>query len=413
LHQISGDEPNLAIVSLDPGVPNATKVRVGVRNFGAHPQLCELKIDLGGKEVASQTLMLAPHEQVTAPYAPLLAGGIVHAQIASSDAIVADNDRYVLATADVPQRALIVSPDPAVRDDFARVLLAVNPNFRIETVDPASYHPANDGSDHAALAIVHDSEVTVHADSTLLVFPPVTASKLVPGLTINGTASGVKLLGASQSGGNGLPIAAARILAMPEWMEVTTSAMLPGNGRMPVAAIGQGASGSVGVIAFDVRNRMLLDPDHLDALVGTVGLIKRLVLPSDIQIVPTGSYVNLPAAGPAKITSPDGAVQTASPDRWGRVILRPLMAGRYTVATGKGTVQVFANYYDAIESDTVIAQSSSKRTPDRQLSSIPPAPREPQIQPMLIVLALLAMLALLAESTVLARRAGRWGMRHV
>ena len=412
-HQVSSGDANLAIVSLDPGVPKTSKMHVGVRNFGAHPQLCELKIDLGGNQVAAQTLMLAPREQVTAPYDPLPAGGIVHAHIASPDAIAADNDRYVLAAADVPLHALIVSPDPAVRDDLARVLLAVNPNFRIEAIDPASYHPANNDSDQYALAIVHDSDAAVHANSTLLVFPPAGTSKLVPGLIVDGTASGAELHGASQIGGNGLPIGATRILTMPEWMEVTSSATLPGKGRMPVAAIGQGVSGSLGVIAFDVRDRMLLDPDHLDALVGTVDLIKRLVVPANIQVVATGTYVNLPASGPATITSPDGSVQTVTPDKAGRIALRPLMAGRYTVNNGKSSVQVFANYYDAIESDTAVMQATSAKSPEREISTIPLVPREPQVQPMMIVLALLAMLALLAESAMLARRAGRWGMRHV
>jgi hypothetical protein len=158
---------------------------------------------------------------------------------------------------------------------------------------------------------------------------------------------------------------------------------------------------------------MLLDPDHLDALVGTVDLIKRLVIPAEIQIVATGTYVNLPASGPAKITSPDGSVQTVTPDKWGRIALRPLMAGRYKVDTAKNSVQVFANYYDAIESDTAVTRAASAKSSEREMPSIPLVPREPQIQSMLIVLALLAMLALLAESAMLARRAGRWGMRHV
>src|SRR5262249_14320437 len=101
------------------------------------------------------------------------------------------------------------------------------------------------------------------------------------------------------------------------------------------------------------------------------------------------------------------------PDRWGRVVLRPLLAGLYTVATGRGTGQGFANYYDAIESGTVVTQSSVTRAAEREVSRIPPAPRERPSQPMLILLGLLAMLALLAESAMLARRAARWGLGHV
>jgi hypothetical protein len=414
-HRIPGEDNNLAIVSLDPGVPMTTKGRIAVRNFSAHPQLCEVIVELGSHEVMHRSLMLAPREQVSERFDPLPAAGLVHAHIASPDAIAADNDRYALVTADVPVRGLIISPDPAVRDDLARVLLAVNPNFRIEAVDPAKYKPAaGDSSDRIALAVIHDSAPAgVSADSTLFVFPPDGASPLVPGLNVTSTASAAELRGASQAITDSIPIGSTRVLSVPEWMEVTSSATVAGHGREAVAAIGQGASGRVGVIAFDVRGRTLLDPDHLDALVDVVELIKRLTAPSDIQIVATGSYVNFPASGPAKITSPAGIALTVAPDKWGRVALRPLMAGRYVVETGGKSIEVYANYYDAGESDLAAAQGASSQSSETQLPSLPLAPREPQIQPMLLALALLALMALLVESAILARRASQWGMRHV
>ena len=138
-HLVGSGDSNLAIVSLDPGMPGSTRGRAVIRNFSARPRLCELAIDLGDSEELHQTLMLAPREQVVVPFGPLKTGGVLHARILTPDAIDADNDRYAYAPSDRAAQVLVLSPDAAVRDDIARVLLAVNANFQIETADPARY----------------------------------------------------------------------------------------------------------------------------------------------------------------------------------------------------------------------------------------------------------------------------------
>ena len=110
-----------------------------IRNFSARPHPAELAIDLGDTEQFHQTMMLAPREQIVVPFGPLEAGGLLHARILTADAIDADNSRYAYAPSDLAARVLVLSPDAAVRDDIARVLLAVNTNFQIETADPAKY----------------------------------------------------------------------------------------------------------------------------------------------------------------------------------------------------------------------------------------------------------------------------------
>jgi Ca-activated chloride channel homolog len=412
-HRMTGSDDNLAIVSLDPGVPLVTDAHLSVRNFSLRPRTCEVVIDLGNNEIFRRALVLAPREQVAVAFGPLAAGGVLHAHILSPDALAADNSRYALATADVPVRALVISPDAAVRDDLARVLLAVNPNFRIEAVDPANYKTASDQSERFAIAIIHDAATSgVPANSTLLIFPPV-GSNLVPGLAVEATADASELRDTPHASADGVPMGATRVLKIPEWMEATSNAGVAGHGLLPVSAIGQTPGGRVGVIAFDVRGRLLLDPDHLDALLGTVDLVKQLIAPSTVQIVTTGTYVSLPAPAPAKITAPDGATETVKPDKWRRVALRPLMSGRYLVESGATTIQVLANYYDANESDLAAVQSASAESSEVHGPSIAAAPREPQVQPMLLMLVMLALAALLVESVFLARRASRWGLRHV
>ena len=58
------------------------------------------------------------------------------------------------------------------------------------------------------------------------------------------------------------------------------------------------------MIAFDVRDNLLLDPDRLDALVTGVNLIKRLAAPDNLQGLNTGSFVNVPVMHAASVTSP-------------------------------------------------------------------------------------------------------------
>ena len=173
-HQVGSDDSNLAIVSLDPGIPGSTRGRLVIRNFSARPHPAELAIDLGDNEQFHQTMMLAPREQMVAYFGPLKTGGLIHARILTSDAIDADNSRYAYAPSDLAARVLVLSPDAAVRDDIARVLLAVNANFQIETADPAKYvAPSGPDAMPFEIVVMHDCYVpAVKAATTLLIYPP-------------------------------------------------------------------------------------------------------------------------------------------------------------------------------------------------------------------------------------------------
>ncbi|HZC45932.1 MAG TPA: BatA domain-containing protein [Candidatus Acidoferrum sp.] len=424
-HLVGAGDANLAIVSLDPGIPGSTRGRAEIRNFSSKPHPAELAIDVDNSEAFHQTMMLAPREQVVASFGPLKTAGVIHARILTPDAIDADNSRYAYAPSDRPARVLVLSPDPAVRDDIARVLLAVNTNFQIEAADPARYAaPANvPGADAKPLDLVvmHDCYVpAVKAASTLLIYPPQAAknsqSTAAIGILVNGTlATADTRDGATgeSSGNESMALGATRVLAIPDWMDLLATATGPGRSSIPLAAIGHAASGPVGVLAFDVRNHLLLAPDHLDALVLTVDLVKQLTAPRDTLIVSTGADVSVPATARARVTQPDGSVRTVNADKWGRVRIRPLQAGRYTVESTSQTTQVLANYYDASESDLnakPLAQASAPTETTAAASNAPPAK---QVQPLVFILIALALIALLVESAMLIGHAGRWGMRHV
>jgi len=423
-HLVGSGDSNLAIVSLDPGIPRSTRGRAVIRNFSARPHSCELAIDLGNSEEFHQTLMLAPREQVVVPFGPIRTGGVLHARILTPDAIDADNDRYAYAPSDRPAQVLVLSPDAAVRDDIARVVLAVNANFQIETADPARYLADANASRPSAkpleLAVMHDCYVpAAGAASTLLIYPPQLANlpyAAAIGISVNGTLASADISSYAMGEAPGiesLTLGATRIVAIPEWMDLIATATGPAHSSIPLAAIGRAAGGPVGVLAFDVRDHLLLAPDHLDALVLTVDLIKQLTAARDILIVATGADVSVPATGTARVTQPDESVRTVTADKWGRVRIRPLQAGRYIVESGGETTQVFANYYDAAESDLGAKPQAEAKAPAEKAAAASNAQSAREVQPLVFILIALALLALTIESAMLIGHAGRWGMRHV
>ncbi len=417
-HQVGADDSNLAIVSLDPGVPGSTRGRVVIRNFSVRPHPAELAVDLGPTEQFHQTMMLAPREQVIASFGPLKSGGLLHAQILTPDAIDADNSRYALAPSDLPARVLVLSPDATVRDDLARVLLAVNPNFQIETADPARYvAPSGPNAKPFEMAVMHDCYLpAVKGASTLLIYPPRTANSGF-GISVNGSIPIADIRDDAKGDSRAfesLTLGATRIVAIPEWMDLLATASAPGHPSIPIAAAGRAAAGPVGVLAFDVRDHLLLAPDHLDALVLTVDLMKQLTAPRDILIVPTGADVSVPATGTARVTEPDATVRTVAADKFGRVRIQPMQAGRYTVESGGATTQVLANYYDAAESDLAPKKPQAEApAPAGRAAALANLQSARQVQPLLFILIALALLALTIESAILIGHAGRWGMRHV
>jgi len=145
----------------------------------------------------------------------------------------------------------------------------------------------------------------------------------------------------------------------------------------------------------------------------TVDLMKQLTAPRDILIVPTGADVSVPATGSARVTQPDATVRTVTADKWGRVRIRPLQAGRYTVESGGVTTQVLANYYDAAESDLATKPQAEAPAPVSKASALANVQSARQVQPLFFILIALALLALTIESAMLIGHAGRWGMRHV
>ncbi|HEX4210935.1 MAG TPA: VWA domain-containing protein [Candidatus Binataceae bacterium] len=414
-NQVGAAAANLAIVALDPGMPRTAQGRCLIRNFSSHSEPFELKIDADGHQVFHSTLIADPGGEMVVPFGPLTAGGLVHARIVTPDALAADNERFAIAPAIAVAHALVLSPEPSVRDDLARLVLAVNPNFIVSAGDPNQKATFN--RQKYALALFHDcSGADVDAAARLYIFP----EPPFPGTHDGGPAEVVRsvpLAEMEQTAGAG-PLSApvllgpARVVKLPGWMiPMAQGASAGDHALIPLAALGQQQTGTVGMLAFDVRDHLLLDPDRMDALVLTVDMVRRLVAPSNRQVASTGSYVEIPTTGEAaRLIAPDDAAQMIAPDQWGQVRFRPLRAGRYRLVDGQAETEVLANYYDASESDLENAAVPIANPP-----STPLAMRSGgfEVRPFTLPLLALALLALIGESLLLARRAQHWGMSRV
>ncbi|HYA36121.1 MAG TPA: hypothetical protein VEF03_10905, partial [Candidatus Binataceae bacterium] len=344
-------------------------------------------------------------------FGPLENGGLAHARIVTPDALDADNERYAVAPENRSAHAIVLSSDSKVRDDLSRVLLAVNPNFIVRAQDPGGFKPSDSANEHYTLAVMHDCYVPgLRADATLFVYPPAIATQHgspASGITISTKPS------ASRSGAVANPAAApARSYAIAGWMTPITAGAGADSIAPGLAAVGDSAMGPVGLIGFDVRDHFLLDPDRLDALVATVDVVRALTAAPELQIVSTGTYVSVPAAKGAKIQKPNGSTEHVTSDEFGRIRFRPLETGVYRIQTGDRVRLVYANYYDASESDL---SDSAGATQDlahaAHTKESEGAVR--QIKPLGFMLAVLALIALGLESAMLLRRAPRWGSDHV
>jgi hypothetical protein len=417
IHQIGEASDNVAIVTLDPGVPRSTPGHCVLRNFSNRPAQCELEVDNNGRQIVRSPLIIEPRAQAIITLRPLAEGGLLRARIITPDALAADNERYALAPSIAQAKVLVLSPDAEARDDLARIVLAINRNFVVTALDPALYPSSSAAAQQFALAVLHDcSDAKVNASARMFVFPEpqLPGSKRPPLLPVVGSVSVAELESRQDTGSLANPalLGPSRIISLPGWMDsLARGGLIGGHDSLPIAAVGHNHQGEIGVLTFDIRNHLLLDPDRLDALVLTVDTLKRVMAPQNIKVIATGTFVAIPTFSAASLIAPDGSTTALQPDQWGRVRFRPLQAGRYLVHAGGREVAVYANYYDTGESD--LASSPVVSELDHPAKTGVQGHIEKYPMPAGLVLIVAATLLLLAESGVIAQRAIRWGVRRV
>jgi hypothetical protein len=416
LHQVGKPMDNVAIAELDPGVPRSNGGHCVLRNFSDRPVECNLEIDINGRQLVRTSLFIEPRAQAIVSFKPLPQGGLLHARITSRDALLMDNERFAVAPSITQANVLVLSPDADVRDDLARVALAINPNFVVTALDPALYRSNSAANRRYALAILHDcSPAGVNAAARMFVFPEpaLNGSHHTSVVRVVGSVAAAELEARQDTGQLTTPtlLGPSRILSLPGWMDaLALGTPLNGYNSFPVAGVGRDREGKVGVLAFDIRDHLLLDPDRLDALILTIDTLKRVIAPENIKVVSTGSFVSVSTFAPATLISPDNLATRLQPDQWGRVRFRPLEAGHYAIQGPNGETEVYANYYDAAESDL----TSPARAADRKgWTQIARSHNETFPKSAGLMLIAVATSLVLAESVLIARRTVHWGIPHV
>ncbi|MBF6567899.1 MAG: VWA domain-containing protein [Candidatus Binataceae bacterium] len=411
LHLVGAPAENIAIVSLAPGTPGIRQGHCVVRSFAQHAVRAVLTIESDRGERLTAPIVIEPDEEAVVPFGPLAHGGLVHAQLtAPDDALAADNQRWAyVAPGDSKTRALVLSADAAVRDDLSRILLGINQNLTVAAFDPAQYRAS--ANDSYALVVMHNCYLPgLHAPAILLIFPPAPGEA---GITVRGTIAGVELHNQSRREAAAEPLSFAQVREValgPQDGILAQSVAAAGRPAIPLAAIGTYRDERVGLIAFDVRDRLLLNPDDLDALLLTVHLIKRLTAPQSLEVVATGAYVTIPTTGAVTVIDPNRHEEKLSADRSGHAGFTALSAGRYRVTTPAGETSVYANYFNEDESnlsagpETVPAADTAARPGHQSL------PMTMGMESLEVWLVAIAILALLAESILLT---GEWWRRRI
>jgi hypothetical protein len=268
------------------------------------------------------------------------------------------------------------------------------------------------------LAILHESsDAGISAPARLFVFPqPTNPGIATTSIPVVGTIASAELEARAGSGPLATPVklSASRLVALPGWMDTLAQGSGAGGAAAPIALAGAGytAQGAVGLIAFDIRDHLLLDPDRLEALLLVIDTLRLLDRPPGAKVVSTGEFATIPIFAAATLIAPDGTKTRLTPDRWGRVRFRPLQAGRYLLVANQRVTEVYANYYDEAESDLAI-QVVAPPEPVERPGARAPVVTETQVVPLTTELIAVVLLILLAESAVLARRSRRWGFDHV
>jgi hypothetical protein len=416
IHLLGAPAENLAVVSLDPGTPGIRPGHCVIRSFAQHPMRSTLTIESDRGERLNFPMIVEPESEAVVPFGPLTRGGLVHAHLATNgDALAADDDRWAyVAPGDAKSRALVLSPDPSVRDDLSRILLGINQNLTVEALDPAQYQKSNDKKSYE-LVVMHDTYVSgLNAPTILLIYPPPSGAGAV---RVGRTLDAIELEDQRESdlADEALMLGRAREVSLPAGSEVIAhSAGSPAQGQIALAAIANDGEQHLGVIAFDVRHHLLMNPDDLEALLLTVQLVRRLTSPEHLRVVNTASYVTFQVPGGATMVEPDGVERKLPADSSGQVGFMAMSAGRYRLSMPAGESSIYANYFDEDESDLTARPQAEAPAQPATVIAHRSEPTAAGVMTLAMWLTALAMLMLLAESILLSRDWwSRWMARRV
>ncbi len=325
-----------------------------IKNYAHKPKDLSLHVTLASKPVLDDTLHLGGQESRVVEIPKLGDSGRVEAWLDVSDALAVDNRALAFVRPARRIRVLAVTDNAAVRSDLVALARAV-PTLDVRTVAPTEFR--KDEAAGADVAIFHGfvpaEPVAVNA---LYSYPPsgndfLRSARDVVGAQILDWNDADPILHDLRYV-EALPLDRARLLELPAWAHTLIASRAEGR-EFPLAFAGETAGRRVVCFGFDLGGRSLVKSENLSLLLVMLNALRWLTPPdgnSPLQVDVGDTYREiLPAPAPISVTAPDGRADTLPAK--GRLSIELTRAGEYRVTAGGLTRTLYANVFDADESD--------------------------------------------------------------
>jgi hypothetical protein len=325
-----------------------------IKNYAHQPKDLKLRVTLGSKPVLDDALHLAGRESRVVAIPKLGDSGRLEARLDVSDALAVDNRALAFVRPARRIRVLAVTDSPTVRSDLAALARAV-PTLDVRTV--ASREFRKDDSAGAEVAIFHafvpEQPPTVNA---LYSYPPsgngflrsasdVVGAQILDWNDADPILHDLRYLEA-------LPLDRARLLELPPWAHTLIASRAEGR-EFPLAFAGETGGRRVVCFGFDLGGRSLAKSENLSLLLVMLNALRWLTPPdgaSPVQVDVGDTYREiLPAPAPISVVAVDGRTETFPAK--GQLSVELARAGEYRVTAGQVTRTLYANVFDADESD--------------------------------------------------------------
>lgn len=335
--------------------PHEARGYVLVKNYAHEPKDLTLHVTLASRPVLDDTLHLGGRESRVVAIPKLGDSGRLEAWLDVSDALAVDNRALAFVRPARRIRVLAVTDNAAVRSDLAALARAV-PTLDVRTVAPQEFR--NDDSAGADVAIFH---AFVPADppavNALYSYPPPgndflrSATRDVVGAQILDWNDADPILHDLRYV-EALPLDRARLLELPAWAHTLIASRAEGR-EFPLAFAGETAGRRVVCFGFDLGGQSLVKSENLSLLLLMLNALRWLTPPdpnAPVQVDVGDSYREaLSAPLPLTVVTPDGRTENRPAKQ--QVSLEISRAGEYRLAAGSEQRTVYANLFDADESD--------------------------------------------------------------
>jgi hypothetical protein len=325
-----------------------------VRSYANRPKDVELHVTLGARPILDQTIHLGNRESRVVPIDKLAEPGELEARLDVADALAVDNKAAAYVRPARKIRLLAVSPSDEVLGDL-RALARGVPALDIHAAKPSEMNPLD--LQNAEVAVFHDFVPDPPpALNALYVYPPrsnplfpagaeVSAAQILDWNDADPVLQDLRYLEA-------LPLDRSRMVELPEWAHTLIASRAEGK-EFPLAFGGETGGRRVVCFAFDLAGRSLVKSENLSLLLLVLNSLRWLTPPdrrSPVQIDVGDDYREALAEPAAyRVTGPDGRTEDRPPTR--QLAFEIARAGEYQVAIGNEERIVYANLFDADESD--------------------------------------------------------------